>query len=130
MDFLSFSMLVFLFTNNVCESKSIVNSDAETQENNLLPNNDIKGFKNAIDLIIKEETVKEPTSVLFNINSKNNITEIYNGCGKSKSCIGFPENCIKQINCELFLSRQVYTFGNVNSFRNEKCFYNFIVKIF
>ena len=100
-------MLVFLFTNNVCESKSIVNSDAETQENNLLPNNDIKGFKNAIDLIIKEETVKEPTSVLFNMNSMNNITEIYNGCGNSKSCIGFPENCIKQINCELFLSRQV-----------------------
>merc|ERR1712198_231170 len=102
---LFFSMLVFLFTNNVCESKSIVNSDAETQENNLLPNNDIKGFKNAINLINKEETVKEPTYVLFNMNSKNNITEIYNGCGKSKSCIGFPENCFKQMNCALFLSR-------------------------
>ena len=85
MDSLSFSMLVFLFTNNVCESKSIVNSDAETQENNLLPNNDIKGFKNTIDLIIKEETEKEQTSVLIYMNSNKNITETYNGCGKSKS---------------------------------------------
>ena len=115
-------MLVFLFTNNVCESKSIVNSDAETQENNLLPNNDIKGFKNAIDLIIKEETVKEPTSVLFDINSKNNITEIYNGCGKSKSCIGFPENCIKQMNCALFLSRQVLGMKNASTILLSKFF--------
>ena len=82
---LSFFVLVFLFSNNVCESKSIENRDVETQENYLLPNNDIKGFNDAIDLIIKEETEKEQTSVLINMNSNKNITETYNGCGKSKS---------------------------------------------
>merc|ERR1712198_424869 len=103
MDSLPFFVLVLLLNNNVSESKDSV---PVHQENNLLPNDDIQGFKDAIDLLVKEEKGKEPSdTVLIHMNSTKNITELYNGCGKSKSCIGFPENCLKQMNCTLFLSR-------------------------
>merc|ERR1712198_208950 len=103
MDSLPFFVLVLLLNNNVSESKDSV---PVHQENNLLPNDDIQGFKDAIDLIVEEEKVNEPSdSIPIHMNSTKNITELYNGCGKSKSCIGFPENCLKQMNCTLFLSR-------------------------
>ena len=118
MDSLPFFVLVLLLNNNVCESKDSV---PVHQENNLFPYDDIQRFKDAIDFLVKEEKGKEPLdTVLIHMNSTKNITELYNGCGKSKSCIGFPENCLKQMNCTLFLSRQVSTFRNVNILRNKQ----------
>ena len=85
MDSLPFFVLVLLLNNNVCESKDSV---PVHQENNLLPNDDIQGFKDAIDLLVKEEKGKEPSdTVLIYMNSIKNITEFYNALASQAGSI-------------------------------------------
>lgn len=66
---------------------------------------------------------------IVNIIRPNSITlnkdPIYDGCGSTKFCLGFPKNCVAKKSCQAFAARFVQGCKNLN-FKLKKLIKKFL----